>query len=98
MEVNPDNEDAIGALRLQLTKQMKADKTLIDTVRKILDEIEQDKALQTFLTQVYGGEVGQIINAHHIDMITYKKELEAKVSPVLNLGRKQTQNSLTGAE
>ena len=78
LEANPDNEDAKAALRRQLTKQMNADNTFVNTLRKILDEIDQDKESQTFLTQVYGGEVGQIINAHHIDTITYKKESKPK--------------------
>ena len=74
LEAHPDNEDARAALRLQLTKQLMADKTFADSLRKILAEIDQDKASQSFLTQVYGGEVGQIINADHIGTITYGKE------------------------
>jgi hypothetical protein len=78
LEANPENEDAKAALRRQLTKQMNADKAFIDALRKMLDEIDQDDESHTFLTQVYGGEVGQIINAHHIESITYKKDSKPK--------------------
>ena len=78
LEANPDNEDAKAALRRQLTKQMNADKTFIDTLREYLNEIDQDEKAKSFLVQVYGGEVGQIINAHHIDTITYKKDARSK--------------------
>lgn len=74
LEANPENEDAKAALRRQLTKQMDADNTFIETLQKLLDEIDQDKESHTFLTQVYGGEVDQIINAHHIETINYKKD------------------------
>src|SRR6266511_4759996 len=37
LEANPGNEDAQAALRRQLTKQMNADPTLTDTLRKLLD-------------------------------------------------------------
>ena len=73
LEANPSNEDAKAALRLQLTKQMNADPTFRDTLRKLLDEIKQDKDSISFLTQVYGGEVGQIINAYHINEIKINK-------------------------
>jgi hypothetical protein len=82
LEANPDNEDAKAALRLQLTKQMSGDPTFADSLRQILAEINQDKASQSFLVQVYGGEVGQIINAGHIDSISYtppsKQKKESK--------------------
>ena len=78
LEANPENEDAKAALRRQLTKQMNADKAFIDALRKMLDEIDQDDRSHTFLTQVYGGEVGQIINAHYIESIKYKKDSKPK--------------------
>jgi class 3 adenylate cyclase len=62
LEVTPDDEDAQAALRLQLKKQMEADGAFADTLRRLLEEIGRDEQTATFLTQVYGGEVGKIIN------------------------------------
>lgn len=62
VEATPDDKDAQAALRLQLKKQMSADLTWADTLRQLLEEIGQDEQTATFLTQVYGGEVGKIIN------------------------------------
>lgn len=78
LESNPTDEDAQTALRLQLQKQMKADSELTETVRKLLEEINQDKETTSFLTQVYGGNVGQIINARHIGTIKYTREPKPK--------------------
>lgn len=78
MESSPMDEDAQTALNLQLKKQMKADSELAETVRKLLEEIDQDKETTSFLTQVYGGEVGQIINARHIGTITGGTKPKAK--------------------
>lgn len=78
LESNPMDEDAQTALNLQLKKQMKADSELAETVRKLLEEIDQDKETTSFLTQVYGGEVGQIINAKHIGTINFGKEPKPK--------------------
>lgn len=62
LEATPDDEDAQAALRLQLKKQMEADRAFADTLRRLLEEIGRDEQMATFLTQVYGGEVGKIIN------------------------------------
>jgi hypothetical protein len=62
VEATPDDEDAQAALRLQLKKQMEADGAFADTLRRLLEEIGRDEQTATFLTQVYGGEVGKIIN------------------------------------
>lgn len=78
LEANPDNEDAKAALRLQLVKQLTADKEFESSLRKLVEEIGQDQASQSFLTNVYGGEVGQIINASHIGSITFGKETKPK--------------------
>jgi hypothetical protein len=73
LETEPNNQDVQAALRRQLTKEMNVDQTLVDTLQKLVDEINRDQPSRTFLTQVYGGEVGQIINAHRIDKITYNR-------------------------
>jgi hypothetical protein len=62
LEGNPSDQDAQAGLRRQLTKQMNADPTFRDTLQKLLDEIMQDKGSYSFLTQVYGGKVGNILN------------------------------------
>jgi hypothetical protein len=62
LEETPDDEDVQAALRLQLKKQMEADQAFTDALRQLLEEIRQDEQAATFLTQVYGGEVGKIIN------------------------------------
>jgi len=62
VEAAPDDEDAQSALRHQLKKQMAADSSFADTLRQLLDEIGRDEQATTFLTKVYGGEVGKIIN------------------------------------
>ncbi len=69
LEAAPDDEDARAALRHQLKKQLSADPGFTDTLRKMLDEIGQDKQAVTFLTQVYGGEVGQIFNVDKVDKL-----------------------------
>jgi hypothetical protein len=58
----PEDEAARSALRLELEKQMEADPAWAGTLRQLLDEVAQDKQGATFLTQVYGGKVGKIIN------------------------------------
>jgi len=62
LEDNPDDVDVQSALRLQLKKQMNADPTLIDALRQLLDEIKQDEGSIYFLTQFYGGSLGNIVN------------------------------------
>ncbi len=62
LEAAPDDKGTQAALRDQLEKKMKADPDLADTLRQLLEEIGQDEQAATFLTQVYGGEVGKIIN------------------------------------
>src|SRR6185295_10126223 len=60
LEANPSNEDAKGALRLQLTKQIKADPTFKDTLGELLNDIDKDEKSMSFLVQVYGGKVKNI--------------------------------------
>jgi hypothetical protein len=60
LKANPDNPDAQAALRRQLTKQLNSDPTLKDTLRKLLDDIDQDEKSMSFLVQVYGGTVKAI--------------------------------------
>ena len=62
VEATPGDEDAQAALRLQLKKQMATDPAFADTLRQLLEEIGQDEQTAAFLTQVYGGEVGKVIN------------------------------------
>ncbi|HKZ40699.1 MAG TPA: hypothetical protein VJ044_07030 [Candidatus Hodarchaeales archaeon] len=61
-EAGPSDEDGQANLRRQLKNQMNADPTLIDTLRKLLDEIKQDEGSFSFLTQVYGGSLGNVVN------------------------------------
>jgi hypothetical protein len=58
----PQDKDAQAALRLQLRKQMQDDPSLAEALQTHLENIRQDEQTTTFLTQVYGGEVGKIIN------------------------------------
>jgi hypothetical protein len=67
LEFNPENEDVQAALRRQLTKQMSSDPTLVDILKQLMAEIKEDKASISFLTQVYDGEVGEIINAGKLE-------------------------------
>jgi hypothetical protein len=73
LEANPNDEDAQAALRLQLSKQLQADSTLTDTLLKLLDDIKKDQSSITFLTEVYGGTVGQIINSLPIGSTIFEK-------------------------
>jgi len=70
LKATPNDEDAQAALRLQLKKQMKADPAFADELRQILDQVGQDGQGASFLTQVYGGKVGKIINIDQADEIT----------------------------
>lgn len=75
VEAAPDDEDARSALRLQLKKQMLADPGFAETLRQLLDEIGHDKQAATFLTLVYGGKVGEIINIDELEGgLTINKE------------------------
>lgn len=69
VEAMPDDGDAQAALRLQLKKQMGSEPAFADTLRQLLEEIGQDEQTATFLTQVYGGEVGKIINIGRADEV-----------------------------
>jgi hypothetical protein len=62
LEAAPDDEGTQAALRHQLEEKMRADAELADTLRQLLGKIGQDEKAATFLVQVYGGEVGKIIN------------------------------------
>ncbi len=62
LEKAPDDEDTRAALRVQLKKVMAADPAFADGLQKLVDDIGHDQPSATFLTQVYGGEVGKIIN------------------------------------
>jgi hypothetical protein len=74
LEANPKSEDAQAAMRVQLVMQLMKDKEFEESLQKMVDEIKQDPASQSFITNVYGGEVGQIVNAGSIDTITYSRE------------------------
>ena len=67
IEAMPDNEDTRTALRLQLKKQMTTDPAFADMLRQLLDEIGHDQQATTFLTQIYGGKVGEIINIDKLE-------------------------------
>jgi len=88
LEAEPSNEDVQASLRRQLTKEMNVDQALVDTLQKLVDEINQDEPSRTFLTQVYGGEVGQIINAQRVDKITYTRESKPN-EPTAKPGKKK---------
>ncbi len=60
LEANPKNEDAKGALRRQLEKQMVTDRSLKETLEKLLGDIDKDEKSMSFLIQVYGGEIKNI--------------------------------------
>src|SRR5687768_9415265 len=42
-EAKPEDEDVQAALRLQLKKQMSSDSALVDLLKQLMGEIEQDK-------------------------------------------------------
>jgi hypothetical protein len=71
LKTKPDDEDAQAALRVQIKKLLKADPTLVKTIQQMLDEIKQDKASVSFLTQV-NGNVDQINNAERMN-VTFNK-------------------------
>ena len=65
IEAAPNDQDVQAALRQQLKKQMVGDPAFADTLRQLLNQISQDAPAVSFLTQVYGGEVGKIFNIGH---------------------------------
>jgi hypothetical protein len=69
LEAKPTDEDAQTALRLQLKKQMNADESLAEELRKLVNDIKQDKETYSFLTQVYGGKVDDIFNIGKVDTL-----------------------------
>jgi len=69
LEAKPDDEDAQAALRQQLKKQMNADPSLVDELRKLVNNVKEDKETFSFLTQVYGGKVGDIFNIGKVDTL-----------------------------
>lgn len=97
LKTEPSNEDVQAALRHQLVKEMNVDQTLVDTLRKLVEEINQDQPARAFLTQIYGGEVGQIINADRIDTITYTRESKSNESTAKSRKKKKL-HPLSGAE
>ncbi len=62
MAANPKNQDMQTVMKVQLEKQMASSPDLEKAIRQIMKEIEQDPQGASFLTQIYGGEVGKIIN------------------------------------
>jgi hypothetical protein len=62
IEAAPNDLDAQAALRQQLKKQLADDPAFAGRLRQLLDQIGQDAPAVSFLTQVYGGEVGKIFN------------------------------------
>jgi hypothetical protein len=69
LETAPNDQDAQAALRQQLKKQLADDPAFADTLYQLIDQIGQDKQAAAFLTQVYGGEVGQILNIDKVDKL-----------------------------
>jgi hypothetical protein len=70
LKATPDDKDAQAAVRLQLKKQMQADLAFADELRQLLGQVEQDEQGASFLTQVYGGQVGKVINIGQADEVT----------------------------
>ena len=72
LETQPNDKDAQAALRHQLKKQMKVDPILTDRLQKLINEIGQDEKAMSFLVQVYGGEVKNIIQISEVDKLIIK--------------------------
>jgi hypothetical protein len=81
LEANPKSQDAQAAMRVQLAVQLTQDKAFEDSLRQMVEEIQQDPVSQSFITKVYGGEVGQIVNAGHIGTVTYTKDSKTNATP-----------------
>jgi hypothetical protein len=72
LETNPNDEDAQAALRLQLKKQLTADPSFVEALQKLVNDIKEDKETFSFLTQVYGGKVGDIFNIGKVGTLNIK--------------------------
>lgn len=66
-EASPEDNDTQAALRLQLKKEMDNDPEFGDELRDQVDKVSHDEQAATFLTQVYGGEVGEIFNIDKLE-------------------------------
>lgn len=78
LEADPKSQDAQASLRLQIAKQLKDDPAFADSLRDMLKEIDEDQSSRSFITQVYGGEVGEIVNAGNIGTLTINKSPRKK--------------------
>jgi hypothetical protein len=78
LEKAPDDEDARAVLRVQLKKQLAADPAFATELQQLVQAIGQDQPATTFLTQVYGGEVGQILNINQGDQVDAHLTIQRK--------------------
>ena len=67
LEAQPKKKSARAALERELTAQLSSDPAFEETLRGLFSEIRQDAGLRSFLTQIYGGSVGEIINVHTLE-------------------------------
>jgi hypothetical protein len=58
----PGDEGAKSAVAESLSRKMASDPKLAEEVRRLVTEAKNDPSVSQFLTQVYGGEVGKIVN------------------------------------
>jgi hypothetical protein len=69
MHDKPQDPDTQAALRKQLVKQIETDPELKNVLLATIQQIKQDPQAATFVTQVFGGEVGKIINIGSADKV-----------------------------
>ena len=62
LQQTPVDETAKSELTQSLKKKMDADSKFAEDVRTLVNQARSDPSVSQFLTQVYGGEVGKIVN------------------------------------
>jgi hypothetical protein len=62
LEEKPDDEGRQGALKSVLEEKAQADPAFAGDLERLVQSTVGNQAVSSFVTQVYGGEVGKIVN------------------------------------
>ncbi len=71
LEEKPREESRQIALANILTEKIEADPKFKEELKQLVQDTIQGKDVAEFLTQVYGGEVGQIVNLNQAGDLTF---------------------------
>lgn len=71
LEERPELEERQHALAGVLAEKAKSNPAFVDELRRLVYKATEGRPLNEFLTQVYGGEVGKIVNIGQVENASF---------------------------